>query len=223
MAKPDEPQVDPQGRPAETSSESEHEKRNEGEGSQTGARQYREGLESFQKSGRVDEAAESAREAIEGDERADLETAEATGKARMAEEDPELSAFPTWWDRDFDSTWDRMKTALRRDWEQTKQHIWRNEGQDLNQGTGDTVKQAVGKQPIPREGVPNPLDLAYDDAEPALRFGHGASLHHGKQEWSDELESNLERDWESGSRKLEWKRARPYVRHGFRLGRTSLH
>lgn len=208
MAKPDEPQAKPHEAPEGESKDSELEKRNEGEGSQSGARQYREGLESFRRSGKVEEAAAEAREAIEGDERQELESAEAAGRARMAEEDPEFSAFPSWWDPDFDSTWERMKTSLSRDWEQVRERIWRSERQ------GDAGQ---------RETAPPQRALSYDDAEPAIRFGHGASLHHGKQEWSDELEGNLERDWEAAERKLPWKRARPYVRHGFLLGRTSVH
>ena len=39
---------------------------------------------------------------------------------------------PTWWNRDYDSGWDRVKEAFRRDWDQTK-HDFGGDEPDLNQ------------------------------------------------------------------------------------------
>ncbi len=50
----------------------------------------------------------------------------------------------------------KVKDALKRDWEQTKSDIPGLHGEDLDQGVGDTVKQATGKEAIPPEGVANP-------------------------------------------------------------------
>jgi hypothetical protein len=56
--------------------------RNEGEGNKTADRQYRKHTEEFVKSGKVSEAAEDAREAFEGDEKAELKRAEKAGVKR---------------------------------------------------------------------------------------------------------------------------------------------
>ena len=61
---------------------------NEGEGSRSAARAYNRDQQEFVKEGRVGEAAEAARSAVE-DDRRDLETAEKEGKRRAAEHDPE--------------------------------------------------------------------------------------------------------------------------------------
>ncbi len=63
---------------------------NEGEGNRTAARQYNEATRDFVESGKVDQQAEAARRAIEGRERAELERAEASGRERMKEEDPNV-------------------------------------------------------------------------------------------------------------------------------------
>ena len=67
---------------------------NEGEGSRTAARAYNAATERFAKSGRVDESGARAKAAIEGDEKSDLERAEAIGKSRMHGEDPAIRQKP---------------------------------------------------------------------------------------------------------------------------------
>ncbi len=59
------------------------------------------------------------------------------------------SRNPQWWNEQHTSTWDRVKEALRRDWEQTKSDFSSKGGTDLNQNVGDTVKQAAGQAPVP--------------------------------------------------------------------------
>ena len=44
---------------------------------------------------------------------------------------------------------DNVKEALKRDVEQTKSDIPGVEGKDLDQDVDDTVKQAIGKEPVP--------------------------------------------------------------------------
>lgn len=56
---------------------------------------------------------------------------------------------PSWWNDQHTSDWDRVKEALRRDWEQTKADFKVDGAVDLNQNVADTVKQAVGEQPVP--------------------------------------------------------------------------
>jgi uncharacterized protein YegP (UPF0339 family) len=45
--------------------------------------------------------------------------------------------------------------ALERDWEQTKADLPGLKGKNLRQGVGDTLKQAVGKEPTPAKKKPN--------------------------------------------------------------------
>jgi hypothetical protein len=61
----------------------------QGEGNHEADRRYREDTERFIASGKVDEAAQEAKRALveEGEE---LEAAEAEGRSRVAEEDPEV-------------------------------------------------------------------------------------------------------------------------------------
>ncbi|MFO0631207.1 MAG: hypothetical protein U0325_37050 [Polyangiales bacterium] len=63
--------------------------------------------------------------------------------------DTERAARPNWWTDQHTSTWDRVKEALRRDWEQTRSDLSSSSAVDLNQNIGDTVKQAAGTQPLP--------------------------------------------------------------------------
>lgn len=65
---------------------------------------------------------------------------------------------PAWWSEKHTSGWDRVKEAFRRDWEQTKADFSSSSGEELNQDVGDTLKQAVGAEPIPPSGVKNPVD-----------------------------------------------------------------
>jgi hypothetical protein len=120
---------------------------------------------------------------------------------------------PTWWTGEHDSSWDRVKAAFRRDWEQTK-HDFGADEPDLDQDVDDTVKQAAGKQPIPPPGVPN-----FEEYEPAFKFGYGARQHYGSKfsQWNDDLETNLKRDY--GEK--DWNVCRRAVRRGWDFGKTK--
>ena len=50
---------------------------------------------------------------------------------------------------------DNAKEALKRDVEQTKADMPGVEGKDLDQDVTDTVKQAMGKEPVPPADQPN--------------------------------------------------------------------
>ncbi len=119
---------------------------------------------------------------------------------------PSTRPQPAWWSNDYDSAWDRVKDAFRRDWEQTK-HDFGGNAPDLNQNVGDTVSQAAGKQPIPAGNVPN-----YDENEPAFRYGYGARMHYGERypEWNDDLDRQLQADWPE-----DWDNSREQVRRGW--------
>ena len=78
------------------------------------------------------------------------------------------SPNPTWWDDDYDSNWERVKMAVKRDWDQTK-HDFGGDEPDTNQNIARTVNQAVGKETIPRRGEPIGLALVGRRRAVALR------------------------------------------------------
>lgn len=118
---------------------------------------------------------------------------------------------PKWWNQEHESSWDRVKAAFKRDWDQTKHDFGGNQP-DTAQNVNDTVKQASGKQPIPPRGQP-----AYEEVEDAYRFGYGARSQYGSRfsNWDDQLESQLERDWKETYRDRDWKRYRDSIRRGW--------
>ena len=63
---------------------------NEGEGSQTGARQYDDATQAFVASGKVKKAADDAERAVRGPEAESLKKAEEAGKKHSHGEDPLL-------------------------------------------------------------------------------------------------------------------------------------
>ncbi len=120
---------------------------------------------------------------------------------------------PQWWDASHESAWDRVKAAFKRDWDQTKHDFGGNQP-DTDQDVNDTVKQAMGKQPIPPRGAP-----AYEDEEMAYRFGYGARRRYGSRypTWDDRLEAELRRDWDTtyADEPTTWAEYRSAVRRGW--------
>jgi hypothetical protein len=64
---------------------------NEGEGNRTAARHYNEGVQNFVRSGKVEEKAKEARDALDSPEGENLRRAEEKGKSYTAEQDPQLN------------------------------------------------------------------------------------------------------------------------------------
>jgi hypothetical protein len=64
-----------------------------GEGNHAADRRYRDATKRFVESGQVDEAAMEAERALQEEQEA-LEAAEAEGRSRVAEEDPEVKKRP---------------------------------------------------------------------------------------------------------------------------------
>jgi hypothetical protein len=122
-----------------------------------------------------------------------------------------------WWTKDHDSSWDKVKEAFRRDWDQTK-HDFGASLPDLKQDVPDTVKQAAGKQAIPPPGTPN-----FEEHEPALRFGYGARLQYGKEfpKWDDRLERKLQKDWSPSGDEASWHRYSKSIRRGYEFKTKS--
>jgi hypothetical protein len=128
---------------------------------------------------------------------------------------------PAWWSEDYDSGWDRAKEALRRDWEQTKHDLHIKGGHQLNQGVGDTVKQAAGKEQIPSNDGPIPPKVIgeWNDIELPMEYGYGARSKYGSQHtaWTTELEVTLQTEWESARAATgrDWPEVREHVRRGY--------
>jgi hypothetical protein len=118
---------------------------------------------------------------------------------------------PNWWTTENDSSWEKVKAAFKRDWDQTK-HDFGGKQPDTEQNVNDTVKQASGNQPIPPRGVP-----VYEKIEPAYRFGYGAKSHYGKKysKWDAQLETELQRDWQASYPQGNWRDDVEYIRYGW--------
>lgn len=125
-------------------------------------------------------------------------------------------ANPKWWNEEHESTWSRVKAAMKRDWEQTKADV-SSKGKDLDQDAGDTVKQAMGKQSIPPTGQPNKDDDEWDSAEEGVRYGVGARSQYGTDhtDWDDRLEGKLREEWRDMKSGRTWDEVRGSVRRGY--------
>jgi hypothetical protein len=122
---------------------------------------------------------------------------------------------PKWWTDNHTSKWERAKEALKRDWEQTKHDLGSKKAPDLDQSAGDTVRQAVGKQPIPGSMDAGRIDR-WDDAEPGLRYGWAArSQYRDHNDWDDRLESKLKEEWNDLRTGRTWDEAKRAVRRGW--------
>lgn len=128
---------------------------------------------------------------------------------------------PKWWNQEHDSAWDRVKDAMKRDWEQTKSDLTRGrKGRDLDQDVGDTVKQAAGKDPVPPMTSKNPPDVDDKDwkrVEEDYRYGVGARHYYGDQhsDWDDRLESKLREEWGDLKNGRTWDEVKSSVRRGW--------
>jgi hypothetical protein len=74
-----------QSNPAHDTASQSGGQRNEGEGNKTAARRYNKAQREFVKSGRVDQAASEAAEAVSGSEKDDLKRAEEAGRGKAKE------------------------------------------------------------------------------------------------------------------------------------------
>ena len=115
---------------------------------------------------------------------------------------------PKWWNTEHESSWERLKAAFKRDWDQTK-HDFGGHEPDTKQGLGDTVRQASGKETIPPRGQPN-----YEETEDAYRFGFAAHSQYRQRfsTWDDRLESQLMQDWKETYNDRDWARYRDSIR-----------
>ena len=129
---------------------------------------------------------------------------------------------PSWWNDSHGSAWERIKEALKRDWEQTKQDLNLPHGHELNQSVTDTIKQAAGTEPIPPHDRPNPPKVigTWDDVESHVGYGYGARHMFGNEHpvWNEGIEEKLRAEWEvhTGAAKAKpWTEIKEMVRHGY--------
>jgi ferritin-like metal-binding protein YciE len=122
-----------------------------------------------------------------------------------------------WWAPEHSSSWDRVKAAFRRDWEQTKARVGAAPPPAGGQGVGDTIAQMAGKQEV--------VSGTFEADEPAFRYGYGAAHHYRDRDWGpgieDELRSNYGGLWEEARDNIRagWDYARPEQAHE---GRRSI-
>jgi hypothetical protein len=115
------------------------------------------------------------------------------------------------------ASWANVKAALQRDWEQTCSDFGAG-GKDLNQKASDTLKQASGSVALPLRDEVNPPDLrAWDQIEPAVRYGYGAHQQYGGEfaKWDDALERKLASEWDEGKTGEAFGSVRGLVRRGW--------
>jgi hypothetical protein len=134
---------------------------------------------------------------------------------------------PDWWTDSHASSWARVKHAVMRDWAQTKGDLT-DSGVDLNQGATDTIRQALGTQPIPRDHLPNPGPrhgrelVGWPSFEAAVRYGHGARLHYKDDAWDETLMTRLREEWQASNQPRTWDEVKPDVEHGWHSVRPAL-
>ena len=136
---------------------------------------------------------------------------------------------PSWWNEKHTGAWEKTKDAFHRDWEQTKADFSKTKGQELKQNAADTVKQAAGKEVIPPDNVANAkpahnskMHDDYETAEPALRYGYGASSQFADHKsWDDKLETKLSADWDNLKSGRTWSDVKTHVKTGFERARKQ--
>ncbi len=114
-----------------------------------------------------------------------------------------------WWAPEHTSAWDRVKTAFRRDWEQTKAHVGGATPPPGGQDASDTMAQITGRQEVAPAA-------SFEADEPAFRYGYGAAQHYRDRDWGPgiegELRSNYGGIWDETTRehvRAGWFYARP--------------
>src|SRR4051812_7948530 len=77
---------------------------------------------------------------------ASLKSSFPSDRARPGKEEHPMATTdtnPQWWNDTHTSGWERVKSAMKRDWEQTKADLTKTKGHELRQDVPDTVRQAA--------------------------------------------------------------------------------
>ncbi len=137
------------------------------------------------------------------------------------DEDSNNITQPIFWNAEYwnaeshGTSWDQVKLAFQRDWEQTKADVgWG--GKELEQSALDTLKQGVGSQSIPGPNTANPKP-PWEDVEPGVRYGYAARHQYGLafDTWNEELERKLQSEWDEKRSGRTFESVRNYVRRGW--------
>lgn len=131
---------------------------------------------------------------------------------------------PKWWEERHESAWQRIKDALRRDWEQTKADLTRTHGHDLHQSALDTVKQALGTEPLPpfpSQATPHPVEDHWFRVVHAVRYGYGAGIEYVQYMAWEQAEEDLRKEWEEMKDSPDWEVVQREVRLGWDRGRAE--
>ena len=126
---------------------------------------------------------------------------------------------PKYWTKENAASWESVKDALRRDWEQTKADFHAG-GKKLDQNVVDTVAQAGGAEKIPARGEKNTTETrgrsVWDDVEEPMQYGFAARQNRRNEEFSA-IEGELKADWDDGSREAgeRWEDVKRWVRHTY--------
>lgn len=92
-------------------------------------------------------------------------------KTKEPEQFLEYPLHPVWWTEQYNSGWERVREALKRDWEQTKGDLYSGSetGRNLRQTATHTIKQALGLESMPLPHQPNPREESQERSEGADR------------------------------------------------------
>lgn len=108
-----------------------------------------------------------------------------------------------WWAPEHTSSWERVKSAFRRDWEQTKARFGGADNPPAHdQSAGDTLAQMSGSEPV------------FETEEPAFRYGYGAAQYYRDREWDGGLEQDLRANYGG-----MWDPAKDSIRAGWDYAR----
>lgn len=124
---------------------------------------------------------------------------------------------PAWWNTEHATAWEGVKAALQRDWEQTKADFsGGKQGTDVNQDAGDTLAQALGREPIPPNTVPNPMN-AEEQAKFVARAQNRMDRNAERQAETEResIAANQPSSAPSWNRYGRWEDAEPPLRFGF--------
>lgn len=149
------------------------------------------------------------------------------------------SFHPSWWsEQKHGGAWQRVKEAMKRDLEQTKNDFTPG-APDLQQDVGDTINQAAGRVAMPSPGQKTPPSkgeakndmkqsmkdnkknipkaLPFDKVESPMSYGYAARMQYASKypTWDDKLETTLRDEWTAGNPSQDWDDVAPYVRRGF--------
>lgn len=127
---------------------------------------------------------------------------------------------PTWWADQHLKDWDRIKDQQKRDWESGSKAGGAIHADTDVSGKAKSVESGSktgGAQTGTSAGKP----MNWHDAEPAVRYGHGAHKQYGKEhhDWDDKLENRLKSEWNDLKSGRTWQEVKDAVRRGWDAAR----